>query len=108
MAILLALGIGLFGALLLGLGLYSSIQDRRILRRYTEVGEGIVSGFTEPDDEGFVRPRVQVVHGRHTVTITGSVGSSPPAYRVGQRVAVRYPPGRPGSAKIADFQNLYL
>lgn len=34
------------------------------------------------------------------MTITGLVGSPSPAYRVGQGIAVRYPPGRPGSAVI--------
>ena len=77
MAILLALGFGLFGALCLGLGLYCFFRDRRLLRQFSEVGEGVVSGFTESDDEGFVRPRVLFVHGRVTVTLTGSVGSNP-------------------------------
>ena len=35
-------------------------------------------------------------------------GSNPPAYKVGQKVAVRYPPGRPDLAAIADFQHRYL
>lgn len=108
MAILLALGTGLFGALLLGFGLFCFFRDRRTLPLYSEVGEGTVSGSTETDDEGFVRPRVLFVHGRVKVTITGEVGSNPPAYRVGQRVPVRYPPGKPRLAVLADFRNLYL
>lgn len=106
--ILLALGIGLFGALSLGLGLYCFFRGRRSLPHFSEVGEGVVCGFTEPDDEGFVRPRVRLVHRVVAVTITGSVGSNPPGYKVGQRVAVRYPPEKPGLAVIADFRNLYL
>jgi hypothetical protein len=106
--ILPVLGFGLVGTLFLGLGLFSFVRGRRLLPLFSELGEGIVSGFTEPDDEGFVRPRVQLVHARGTVTITGTVGSNPPAYQVGQRVAVRYPPGRPGLAVIADFHHLYL
>lgn len=105
---LLALGIGLVSALFLGLGLYSFFKGRRLLPHFSEVGEGVVSGFTESDDEGFVRPRVRFVLGGVTVTITGAVGSNPPAYRVGQRVSVRYPPGKPRLAILADFQNLYL
>src|SRR5262249_40347686 len=108
MMILVALGFGLVGTLSLGLGLFCFFRDRRLLSQYTEVGEGVVSGFTEPDDEGFVRPRVRFARGGVTVTITGLVGSNPPAYKVGQRMAVRYPPGRPDLAKIADFQQLYL
>ena len=65
-------------------------------------------GFTEDDDEGFVRPRVRFTHGGITVTLIGSVGSNPPGYRVGQKVAVRYPPGKPGAAVLADFENLHL
>jgi hypothetical protein len=106
--ILVALGFGLVGTLSMGLGLYSFFRGRRNLPHFSEVGEGVVSGFTEPDDEGFVRPRVRFARGGVAVTITGSVGSCPPAYRVGQRVAVRYPPGRPDLAVIADFNHLYL
>jgi hypothetical protein len=108
MVFLVVLGFGLFGALSLSLGLYSYFKGRRHLPQFSEVGEGVVSGFTEPDSEGFVRPRVQLVHRVVRVTITGSVGSNPPAYQLGQRVPVRYPPGKPGLAIIADFQNLYL
>lgn len=106
--IAVVLGIGFVSALFLGFGLFLFFRDRHLLRQYTEVGEGIVSGFTEPDDEGFVCPRVQFVHSGGTVTITGSIGSNPPAYRIGQKVPVRYPPGRPDAAILADFQNLYL
>ncbi len=91
----------------MGLGLFSVFRDRRLLPRYSEVGEGIVSGFTEPDDEKFVRPRVRFVHGGGAVTIIGAVGSCPPAYHVGQRVAVRYPRGEPGLPIVADTEHLY-
>lgn len=106
--ILLALGFGLFGTASLSLGLYSFFKSRRALPPFSEVGEGVVCGFTESDPEGFVRPLVRFTRGGVTVTITGSVSSNPPAYRVGQRVPVRYPPGKPGLAVLADFRNLYL
>lgn len=93
---ILALGIGLFGVLLLGLGLFCFFRGRRLLRHFSEVGEGVVSGFTEPDEEGFVCLRVEFVHSGGTVAITGAVGSNPPAYRVGQRVPVRHPPRETG------------
>lgn len=105
---LVALVFGLVGTLSLGLGLFCFVRDRHRLRQFSEVGEGTVSGFTEPDDEGFVRPCVRFARGHVTVTITGSVASCPPAYRVGQRVAVRHPQGRPDLAIIADFDHLYL
>ncbi|WP_425618272.1 DUF3592 domain-containing protein [Anatilimnocola sp. NA78] len=108
MAILLALGLGLFGALCLGMGLFCFFRDRRLLSHFSEVGEGVVSGFTEPDDEGFVRPRVRFARSGVIVTITGSCGSNPPAYQLGQKVPVRYPLGKPGKAIIADFNHLYL
>jgi hypothetical protein len=108
MIFLVALGFGLVGALSLGLGLFSFFRDRRRLPHFSEVGEGVVSGLTEPNDEGFVRPCVRFARGGVTVTVTGDVGSCPPAYRVGQRVAVRYPPGRPDLAILADFRHLYL
>lgn len=38
----------------------------------------------------------------------GSVASSPPSYERGERVAVLYPPGKPGRARIADFTNRYF
>jgi hypothetical protein len=106
--ILVALGFGLVGALSLGLGLFCFFRDRRLLPHFSEVGEGVVSGLTEPDEEGFVRPCLRFARGGVAVTITGTVGSCPPAYRVGQRVAVRHPPGRPDLAIIADFDHLYL
>lgn len=104
----LALGIGLLGVLLLALGLFCFFRDRRDLPYFSEMGEGVVVGFTESDDEGFVRPRVQFVQGTVTVNITGDVGSNPPGYRVGQRVPVRYPPGKPRLAILADFRHLHL
>ena len=73
--ILATLGFGLVGALFLGLGLFCFFRNRRLLPHFSEVGEGVVSGFTESDDEGFVRPRVRFVRGKVTVTITGAVGS---------------------------------
>lgn len=106
--ILLTLGIGLVGTLFLGLGLFSFIRDRRTLTHCSEFGEAIVSGFTTPDEEGFVRPRVRFTRGGVAVTITGPVGSNYSAYRVGQKVPVRYPLGRPDLAIITDFQQLYL
>jgi hypothetical protein len=99
---------GLVGTLLLSLGLFCFFRDRRHLPQFSEVGEGIVAGFTEADEEGFVRPHVRFTHGRETVIIIGDVGSNPPGYRVGQKVAVRYPPGRPRLAIIADFRHLHL
>src|SRR5262245_58542326 len=107
-SIWLALAFGLFGAVTLGLGLFSFFRDRRLLPHFSEVGEGIVSGFTEPDEEGFVRPCVEFVHSKGTVTITGNVGSNPPGYKIGQKVPVRYPPGKPRLAILADFRQLYL
>lgn len=38
----------------------------------------------------------------------GSVASSPPAYDRGEAVAVLYPPGKPGKAKVADFTNRWF
>lgn len=109
--ILRTLCFGLVGALflgLLGLGPFCLFRDRRHLRQTSEVGEGVVIGFTNSADEGYAMPRVRFACGGVTVIITGSVGSCPPAYRVGQRVPVRYPPGRPDLAIIADFRHLYL
>jgi len=38
----------------------------------------------------------------------GGVASSPPSYDRGEAVAVLYPPGQPGRARIADFTNRYF
>ncbi len=42
------------------------------------------------------------------VRFTGQVGSTPPAYRVGQRVEVLYKPGQPRSARIRSFLELWF
>jgi hypothetical protein len=40
--------------------------------------------------------------------LVGRVSSNPPAYERGETVAVLYPAGKPGQARIADFTNRYF
>ncbi|WP_448380161.1 DUF3592 domain-containing protein [Gloeomargarita sp.] len=49
----------------------------------------------------------QLPNGRW-VQFTGQVGSTPPAYRVGQRVEVLYPPGQPHAARLCSFLELWF
>src|SRR5262245_16558084 len=103
-----ALPFGFVGALFLGLGLYLHARNKRVMLEYSGAVDGVVVGYTDEDFDGNVRPRVQFQSGQESVTITGKVASSPPAYSIGQKVPMRYPPESPSLAFIADFWNLYL
>lgn len=100
------LGYGI-GALFMGLAVSRFLEIRRHLARYSGRAIGTVVSLDGPDDQGCTRPRVQFPDAGGTVTVTGVVGSRPPAYRIGQAVVVRFPPGESEKALIADFKNLY-
>ena len=42
------------------------------------------------------------------VRFEGPIGSTPPRYDVGERVAVRYPPGDPSAAVLDEFWALWF
>jgi hypothetical protein len=48
------------------------------------------------------------VPGTHFATIASSSSSSPPAFKVGEWVTVRYPAGHPEAAVIDSFEQLWL
>lgn len=70
----------------------------------------VIDMDTRSSDDGYVY--APVVEWRDTAgtrhRFVGEVASSPPAYDRGETVAIRFPPGLPGKARIADFSNRYL
>jgi hypothetical protein len=58
------------------------------------------------EDHG--RPRVQFQAGAKTVEIEGSVRSTPPAFKKGEKVTVLYPEGDPDAGEIDSFIQGYL
>ena len=61
------------------------------------------------DSDGSVaHPIIRFHDGERSVEIRGRVGSSPPAYAVGERVPLLYHPGRPEDARPATFSDRYL
>jgi len=52
--------------------------------------------FTPPSGDG---PEIQ---------FASSVSSSPPAYKVGEKVTVLFPPGKPRDARISGFLDLWF
>ena len=107
---------GAMGALFLGVGGWSCAYQRRRMAALTETTTGTVVGFERgytdvfeaPRRAGTSRPRVAFVHDGRCRTVTGAVGFTGGVYRVGQRVRVRFPPGDPDRAVVADFKSLYL
>ena len=98
--LLSALVFGTVGALILVLGLALHVWTRRVVSRCTEEAEGVVTGFTERDEDGFRRPVVEYAHGAETVTLTAAVSFASPTFEVGQRVRLRHPPDEPGNAVL--------
>ena len=98
------------GLFFVGVSIVMFVMYKHLVKGHTEHGEGTVIGFLEGQDadgESSYRPQVQIDHEVGPVTITGRIGASSPAYRVGRKIAVRYPPGRPGLAVINRERRMF-
>ncbi len=72
-----------------------------------ERAEGVVVAFHETGRS--LAPIVEFTPaGVAPVRFEGGVGSRPPAYDIGERVGVLYPPARPADALIDSFWSLWL
>jgi hypothetical protein len=63
-------------------------------------------GATIGTEVGFPVVRFETTHGPRELKST--IGSDPPAFAVGERVVVLYPPGKPKEARLGTFWQLYL
>jgi hypothetical protein len=79
-----------------------------------EKAEGVVIRLDtrESHDRGRVSrtfvPVVEFEAAGRKITFTGSVGSAPAAYKVGERVKVVFAPGNPDDARIDSFWEQYV
>jgi hypothetical protein len=107
----------LFGIfLLVGLGLLGGaaflvIDTRSDIARADTADGTVIDLIGERDSDGdtIYYPRVRyVTRSGNPVEFTGSVGSSPPAFDVGEPVAVLYDPAEPEEARIDSFFQLWF
>jgi hypothetical protein len=96
---------GLAGSLLIATGLGWLARNVLRLWAYSKRVEGTVTGFTEPDSDGNTFPLLSFVWEDRRIEVKGVAA---PWYWQGRTVAMRFPPGRPNKAIIADFANQYL
>jgi hypothetical protein len=106
--IVIGLFVGVFGAIFTAVGGWM-MYDAYRFNAAAEHAEGVVVRLErrESRDRGRVShtyvPVVRFEAEGRPVTFTGSVGSSPPAYKEGERVSVLYTPGNPEDARIESF-----
>lgn len=98
---ILMLVFGLIGAVLLSVSGYLFLADRSYVAGALRA-DGVVVELVYGSGRG-ARPRVEFTVDGRTVDFVGSVSSSPPAFSVGERVVVLYPPGRPEQAFVDSF-----
>jgi hypothetical protein len=107
----------LFGIfLLIGLGLlggagYLVLDTRSDIARADTAGGTVIDLIGERDSDGgtVYYPHVRyVTRSGETVEFTASVGSSPPAFDVGEPVSVLYDPAAPQEARIDTFFQLWF
>jgi len=96
---------GLAGALVLLAGACWLARNALRLSAYSARAEGVVTGFTEPDPDGNTFPRLSFLWEGRRIEVKGVAA---PWYWKGRTVALRFPPGQPHKAIIADFTNQYL
>ena len=109
----------LIGAALLALSAWYFVRRRAFLQESasatgTVVDLNVIRSESTDDDnrvtvDYFSHPRVTYrdANGRE-MTFASSVGSSPPKYKVGDKVSVRYHPQRPTEAEIDSFWEIWL
>lgn len=107
-----AAGILLFmGVLFAGVAAFLFYQDYALQKNGVQVEGTVISLSMSQDDDGSTSyaPVVRFTSqsGRE-FTFTGTVYSSPPAYKTGQTVTILYPPDSPGEAKIQGEGNLLM
>jgi hypothetical protein len=107
----------LFGIfLLIGLGLLGGaaflvVDTRSDIARADKADGSVIALIGERDSDGdtMYYPRVRyVTRSGNPVEFTGSVGSSPAAFDVGEPVAVLYDPAEPEGARIDSFFQLWF
>ena len=106
--------IGVF--FLVGLGMlggagYLVVDTRRDIAAGVSADGRVIDLIAERDSDGddMYYPRVRFVTAAgEPVEFTGSVGSSPAAFDIGEAVAVLYDPADPGDARIDSFFQLWF
>jgi uncharacterized protein DUF3592 len=102
------LAVGL--AMLSGAG-YETLRNRHDIAVGTTAKGTVTDLFQGSDSDGgtVYYPRVRfVTQSGDTIEFTGSNGTSPPAFEVGETVSVLYDPTSPGNARIDTFFQLWL
>lgn len=111
--------VGFIGAAFLAVGLcllagcgYVAIEAARFSAR-AERAEGIVIALERAGQadsaRSTARPVVRYVTREGTAaTVTGRIGSAPPAFAVGEAVGVLYDPADPGRARLATFLEVWF
>lgn len=100
----------LVGVLALGGGIYLFIGKLEFLDRST-VAEGVVSELESGSSSKNRRTYYPVVTYQDSrgekKSFTSQIGSSPASYEVGEPVQVRYEPGKPSTAVIVGFWEMW-
>jgi len=112
---IVGLAFGLIGLGMLAGGFYLHRSTQRFLE-VAESAQGSVFNHVQQrstdGDDGSVSysyyPEVRFTAQGSEITFKSSVGSDPPAYRIGESVEVLYDPANPHDAKIRSFTSLYL
>lgn len=99
-------------AVLICAGIYSEVSTARFIDQASLAeGTGIENVAAPDTSENHVtyRPRIRFRTGAgEKITITSSLGADPPAYQVGQTVAVLYHSNEPTQVEIRGFWSLRL
>lgn len=110
----LALFVAIFllvGTALSGGSAYMFVDTRRDIAAAKTASGTVIDLIAGRDSDGddMYYPRVRFVTSSGTpVEFTGSVGSSPPGFDVGEEVAVLYDPTDPAGARIDTFFQLWF
>jgi hypothetical protein len=97
-------------AMLSGAG-YETLRNRHDIAVGTTANGTVTDLFQGSDSDGgtVYYPRVRfVTQSGDTIEFTGSNGTSPPAFEVGETVSVLYDPISPGNARIDTFFQLWF
>lgn len=109
-------GRGLLGvlAVLIGVGLIawagSMIQDSRTLLATAKVTTGVVTDLRLHSSRRSTSyyPVVRYTAEGVAHAIIGRSGSNPPAYSIGEKVQVIYPPGQPQAGRLNNFMDMWM